>query len=161
MRTIPLAALALSLGMPLLAEEAAPTEGVIDARFTWSSVDLATAPAAGDGTAMLLEARLVVESNVGGPIDQLAGTCLMKGVMQGQDWRSTGSCALKDADGDLLFEEVEETGDKGHGVFTGGTGKFAGISGEHDITTTWFASIRDGENQGVGTKTGHWRREAM
>ena len=46
-------------------------------------------------------------------------------------------------------------------VLVGGTGKFAGITGEQDYTTTWYSSVRDGVNQGTGVKTGRWKREAM
>ena len=160
MKTIPLAALALALGLPALAQDANPMEGDINADFSWSSVDLASIPAPGGGSVVLTEVHLVV-TNGSGPFDKLAGRCLFQGLMQGQDWKSTGSCTLADAEGDLLFEDVSEGGGTGQGKLTGGTGKFAGITGEHAITTTWFSSIREGENQGVGTKTGHWKREAM
>ena len=56
--------------------------------------------------------------------------------MQGQDWKSTGSCTLADAEGDLLFEDVSEGSGTGQGKLTGGTGQFAGITGEHAITRT-------------------------
>jgi len=154
------AAAVLALGvLPAMAEEAA--EGPIDASFTWTSIDLASMPAAEGGKTYLVEAHLVVTSNVGGPIDKLGGRCLIEGTAHGDDWQSTGSCTLVDGDGDLLFERIEETGSKGKGMFEGGTGKFAGITGVHELTSTWFASPRDGENQGIGTKKGEWKRPAM
>lgn len=154
-------AFATLLGLPALAQDAVSAEGAIDVAFTWSAIDLASIPAPDGGTTSVAEAHLVLTSNNGGPIDRLAGTCLLQGLTRGQDWQSSGSCTLADAEGDFLFETIEETGDKGHAVLTGGTGKFAGISGEHDYTTTWFSSVRAGENQGVGVKKGHWRRTAM
>lgn len=160
MNTIPLAALAVAFALPVLAEDAKPMEGDIKADFSWSSVDLSSIPAPGGGSVVLIEVHLVV-TNGSGPFDKLAGRCLFQGLMQGQDWKSTGACTLADADGDLLFEEVNEEGATGQGKLTGGIGKFAGITGEHAITTTWFSSIREGENQGMGTKTGHWKRRAM
>ena len=45
MKTIPLAALALALGLPALAQDAQAQEGDINADFSWSSVDLASIPA--------------------------------------------------------------------------------------------------------------------
>ncbi len=161
MNSFPLAAFVVALALPAFAQDAQPTEGEIDSSFTWSSVDIATIPAARDGTVSLSEVRLVLTANHPGLIDRLAGTCLLKGIAHGEDWEATGDCAFADADGDRLFESLTETGGKGHSVLTGGTGKFAGITGELDYTTTWYASLRAGENQGVGSKTGHWKRTAM
>lgn len=164
MKTIPLAVLAVlavAFALPALGEDATPMEGDIAAKFSWSSVDLANIPAPGGGSVVLTEVHLVVTETAPGPFDRLAGRCLFQGLLAGEDWTSTGACTLADADGDLLFEDVTEQGGAGKGRLTGGTGKFAGITGEHAITTTWFASIREGENQGVGTKTGHWKRQAM
>ena len=43
-------------------------------------------------------------------------------------------------------------------MITGGTGKFAGLTGEYDVDTSgWYASVREGMQQGVGTKKGTWR----
>ena len=151
----------VALGLPAAADDAAPSEGEIDATFTWSAIDVATAPAPLEGTTSLVEAHLVVTSNVGGLFDRLAGTCLLQGLSHAQDWKATGSCALKDADGDFLFESITEEGEQGQAVLAGGTGKFAGITGAHGYTTTWYASIREGENQGIGVKKGHWKRPAM
>ena len=40
-------------------------------------------------------------------------------------------------------------------MIIGGTGKFAGLTGEYDFhTSDWYASVREGTDQGVGTKTG-------
>ncbi|MBP7000585.1 hypothetical protein [Amaricoccus sp.] len=160
MNTIPLAVLVVAFALPVLAEDARPMEGDIKADFSWSSVDLSSIPAPEGGSVVVTEAHLVV-TNGSEPFDKLAGRCLLLGLMQGEDWTSTGACTLADADGDLLFEDVTEEGGAGRGKLTGGTGKFAGITGEHAITTTWFSSIRSGENQGMGTKTGRWKRQAM
>ena len=161
MKSVAVLAVAAMLGMPVLADDVPTASGEIDVAFTWSAIDLAAIPAPDGGTTSVLQAHLVLTSNVGGPIDKLAGSCLLEGLSHGQDWKATGACAFADADGDQLFEAIEETGDKGKGVLTGGSGKFAGITGEHDYTTTWYASIRSGENQGVGVKKGHWTRGAM
>jgi hypothetical protein len=161
MKSLPLTAFVVALALPALAQDAQPNEGEIDASFTWSSVDIATIPTARDGTVSVSEVRLVVTANRPGLIDRLAGTCLLKGTAHGEAWEATGDCAFADADGDRLFESLTETGNKGRGLFTGGTGKFAGITGEHDYTTTWYSSLDPGENQGVGVKSGHWKRTEM
>jgi hypothetical protein len=159
MKTIPLAVLALAFALPALAEDAKPMEGDIDVDFSWSSVALSSIPGAGGGSVVVSEAHLVLTGKA--PFDKLAGRCLFTDVQAGESGKSTGACALADADGDMLFEDVTLEGDGGRGVLTGGTGKFAGMTGEHAVTLTWFSSIREGENQGVGTKTGHWKRQAM
>jgi hypothetical protein len=161
MKTIPLAVLVVALGLPALGQDAQPTEGVIDAAFSWSGVDLTSIPAPGGGVIVVTEVHLVLTANQPGLVDRLAGRCLLQGRELGGTWKSTGSCALADADGDMLFEDVVDENDKGRSVLTGGTGKFAGITGAHEYTTTWFSSIRAGVNQGTGVKKGHWRREAM
>jgi hypothetical protein len=159
MKTIPLAACVLALGLPALAQDARPAEGDIDVDFSWSSVELSSIPGPGGGSVTVSEAHLVLTGAA--PFDKLAGRCLFQDVQAGESGESTGACALADADGDMLFEDVTLEGGGGRGTLTGGTGKFAGITGEHAITLTWFSSIRAGENQGVGTKTGHWKRQAM
>ncbi len=151
------ATLALALALPVAAQETGPTGWATDATYTWSTIDLATAPAADGATASLSEAHLVMTASEPGPMDRLAGRCLLQMRSLGPSYTATGSCALADADGDMIFETVEETDGKGHAVLTGGTGKFEGITGEHDYALTWYASVREGENQGTGSKTGSWR----
>jgi hypothetical protein len=100
------------------------------------------------------EVLLVITGDEPGPYDQQGGRCLFFSRGNGD---ASGSCQLADADGDQIFEQIEETGDKRHAVITGGTGKFAGISGEYEFTITWYASVGEGAQQGVGRKTGTWR----
>jgi hypothetical protein len=159
MKTIPLAACVLALGLPALAQDAQPAEGDIDVDFSWSSVDLSSIPGPGGTSVVVSEAHLVLTGKA--PLDKLAGRCLFKDVQAGESGKSLGACAFADSDGDMLFEDVTIEGGTGRGILTGGTGKLAGITGELAITLTWFSSIRAGENQGVGTKTGHWKRQAM
>jgi hypothetical protein len=157
MKATALAALALALALPAAAQDAKPTEGKIDASFTWTSVDLASLPAGETEELYLNEAHLVVTANEPGLFDGLGGRCLLLMRVTGADaYTGSGSCLLADADGDRIYERVEEASGKGHATITGGTGKFAGITSEYDFTTTWYASVREGTNQGVGTKTGTW-----
>ena len=69
--------------------------------------------------------------------------------MSGDDYERSGSCQLADADGDQIFERIDEAGGKGHAVIAGGTGKFAGLTGEYDFDTSgWYASVREGDAAG-------------
>jgi hypothetical protein len=146
-----------SIGLPALP---APTEGKIDARFTWSVTDLANLPAGEAGALRLREAHIVITANAPGLFDRLGGRCLM--MMRtgaGDDYAASGGCLLADADGDRIFEHFEEAAGRGHAVITGGTGKFAGLSGEYELdTTAWYTAVREGTDQGVGTKIGVWRK---
>ena len=154
MKSTGLAALAQALALPAWAQDAKPTEGKIDASFTWSLVDLASVPAGEGQSVSVNEVLLVVTGNEPGPYQQLGGRCLFFSRVNGD---ASGSCHLADPDGDQIFEQIEETGGKRHGAITGGTGKFAGITGEHEFTLTPYASVREGTQQGVGRKTGTWR----
>ena len=60
MKTIALFAAVAMLGMPVLADDALPTEGDIDVAFTWSAIDLATIPAVDGATTSVLQAHLVL-----------------------------------------------------------------------------------------------------
>jgi hypothetical protein len=156
MKPVRLAALALTATLPAWAQDAG-SEGPIDANFTWSVVDLASIPAGADAAVHLREAHIVITGKEPGLFDRLGGRCLMLVNAAGESFESTGSCQLADAEGNQIFERIEEVGGQGHAVITGGTGKFAGLSGEYDFDTSgWYTSLREGMDQGVGTKTGTW-----
>jgi hypothetical protein len=172
MNTTTLAALAVLLALPASAQQTIPsiglpatwlktnpTEGRIDAQFTWSAVDLASLPAGETETLRLREAHIVITARQPGIFDRLGGRCLFLMRAVASDYSASGSCLLADADGDTIFERFEEASGKGHAVITGGTGKFAGLTGEYDLdTSARYASVTEGMDQGVGTKTGVWRR---
>jgi hypothetical protein len=157
MKSTGLAALALAVALPAWAQDTTPTEGTIDATFTWSLVDLASVPAGEAQSVSVSEVQLVITGAEPGPYERLGGRCLFFSRMDGDAYEASGDCELADADGDRIFERIEETGGEGHAVIAGGTGKFAGLTGEYAYTTTWYASVREGTQQGVGTKTGAWR----
>ncbi len=157
------AAAALLAATGALAQEAAnevATEGEIDATFTWSSIDLADTPAGEDRMNVLGDVLIVITANKPGPLDRLVGSCLTQSVNNTKTltYRLTGTCTLVDAEGDMVFETIEETDGKGEATITGGTGKFAGLTGEYTLESTWYGSIRPGMNQGTGRKMGAWRR---
>jgi hypothetical protein len=155
MKSTGFAALVLAVALPAWAQDAKPTEGRIDANFTWSLVELASVPAGEAQSVSVNEVALVITGNEPGPFHRLGGRCLFLSRTNGE---ASGSCQLADADGDQIFERVEEAGGKGHAVISGGTGKFAGLSGEYEVDASgWYASVREGMHQGVGTKKGVWR----
>ena len=78
------------------------------------------------------------------------GTAYWQAGRIADSFAQTASVEGVDPDERLAEFMHADQNDKGHAVLVGGTGKFAGITGEHAITTTWFSSIREGENQGVG-----------
>lgn len=158
MKTTGLVALALAIALPAWAQDATPTEGVIDASFTWSQVDLASVPAGGTQSVSVNEVQLVISGNAPGPFERLGGRCVFLTRMEGEAYEMSGSCQLADGDGDQIFERVDETNGKGQAVISGGTGKFEGLTGEYEVDTStgWYASVREGLQQGVGTKKGVW-----
>ena len=155
-----LATLLLSFGTAGLAQaEGIPPEGPIDSVFTWTARQQ-TMPTAGGMEAFTSEAFLVLTAaSPGSILDKLAARCLMAGEQDpmGSAYRSTGSCTFSDADGDQIFETFDETDGAGIGKLVGGTGKFAGITGEHTITDEAFGSPAAGVWQGAGHKKGTYK----
>jgi hypothetical protein len=136
-----------------------PSEGPIDSMFTWTTRQQ-TMPTADGMEAFTAEAFLVLTAESPGSIlDRLAARCLMTGKQSptGSDYSSTGTCTFIDAAGDQIFETFEETAAGGSGKLVGGTGKFAGISGEHTITEEVFGSPAEGVWQGIGHKKGTYK----
>ena len=72
-------------------------------------------------------------------------------------------CTYTDADGDRIFEQADfekqplDGPTVGTGQWTGGTGKYAGISGRFEIRARDLRSAREGLVQYVGTKQGHYK----
>ena len=152
MKSTGLAALALAVALPAWAQDAKPTEGRIDAYFTWSLVDLASVPAGEGQSVSVNEVLLVITGNEPGPYERLGGRCLFFSRLNGD---ASGSCQLADADGDRIFEQIEETSGKRHAVITGGTGKFAGITGEHEFTLDVVRLGAGGDAAGRREEDGH------
>jgi len=101
--------------------------------FSVTSAIVGTAPAAfeiADGKwAAIFDARIVRFNDAGsGFMDHSSGHCI------GLDAAGalTGSCVYTDRDGDKIFESFSRSAGaspKGSGTFTGGTGKYKGITG--------------------------------
>ena len=87
MKSTGLAALALAIALPAWAQDAKPTEGRIDASFTWSLVDLASLPAGEGQSVSVSEVLLVITGNEPGPFDRLGGRCLFLSRVNGEAYR--------------------------------------------------------------------------
>jgi hypothetical protein len=140
------------------AEGIAPA-GPIDSDFTWTERQQ-TMPTAGGLQAYTAEDMLVVTAtSPGSGLDKLAGRCLQFGEQStdGSQFTSRGTCTFTDIDGDHIFETVDLSNGTGRGKLAGGTGKFQGITGELEFTTSYFGSPADGVTQGVGHKKGSYK----
>jgi hypothetical protein len=162
------AVLALAVALPAAAQEKKPEEIVLDHDFTWSVVEYAHIPEAGTREVSLSESMLVVTPSREGVAGRLGGRCLSLTDADTADmsYRMVGHCVLRDAEGDAIFERIEESAGPGgnpgagRGFVSGGTGKFAGISGEYAYTTDYVAGMKERSYQGVGRKTGTLTRTA-
>jgi hypothetical protein len=140
------------------AEGIAPA-GPIDSDFTWTERQQ-TMPTAGGLQAYTAEDMLVVTAtSPGSGLDKLAGRCLVLGEQStdGSQFTEHGVCTLADIDGDHIFETVDLSNGIGRSKLTGGTGKFQGITGELELTSSYFGSPADGVSQGIGHKKGSYK----
>jgi hypothetical protein len=92
----------------------------------------------GLGTATLLEAVGTTENMKGEKMfDKMSARCSALSVDSGPKKYINGACVLADADGDLIFstfdtrdlDKSQPEMDCGTHIITGGTGKYAGITG--------------------------------
>lgn len=90
------------------------------------------------GTATLLEAVGTTENMKGEPmLDKMSARCNALSVASGSKKYIDGACVLADADGDKIFstfdtrdlDKSQPEFDCGTHIITGGTGKYAGITG--------------------------------
>ena len=140
--------------------QAAPQE--VSVTFTWSSVDAGPTMPMGEGQEAFIAEGLVVVASAEGPLAGLAGRCLLTGTTDLATFGGSamGTCVYVDANGDQLWERIEESSEGngapmiGHGAFSGGTGRFEGATGEMDYETSLSGSPRPGVYQGTGVKRG-------
>ena len=100
---------------------------------------LQTLDVSGVGTATLLEAVGTTENMKGGTMfDKMSARCEALNVASGDKKYFDGACVLTDSDGDKVFSTFDTRDlDKsqpdmkcGTHIITGGTGKYAGITGK-------------------------------
>ena len=165
---IALAAVSLAalLASPALAEEL-PRE----AKFSITYVGVNPAPSkpvpyGKDREAIVgVSVMTAINDAGGGLLHNMAGRCIILTLIDraAKTQQTQGYCAYADRAGDQVFEEVSMPAPTGLGTpakfvgrWTGGTGKFAGISGEFEITNSGNIGA-DGVFQAVGRKTGTYR----
>jgi len=106
---------------------ASPCGGInINHTLTWEPTEIVK----GSSLANWRGSSVIVSNDPKGPFHLLSGEC--KGtfyVAADGGIRGSGSCARRDKDGDVLFEDFETTGPKGTSKLVGGTGKFAKATG--------------------------------
>ena len=125
-RIAPLALLTLSCAA-IAPSYASPCGGInINHTLTWEPTEIAK----GISLVNWRGSSVTVSNDRKGPFHLLSGEC--KGtfyVVSGGGTHGSGSCARRDKDGDVLFEDFETTGPKGTSKLVGGTGKFAKATG--------------------------------
>lgn len=102
-----------------------------------------------------------------GFLHNMAGRCVGMATLDNgaKTVENHGRCVYADAAGDQIFEKydypVQAQGPSLNGTaeWTGGTGKFAGISGDVRLTTARLNPMADGVVQVAGTKTGRYSFE--
>jgi hypothetical protein len=103
-----------------------------------------------------------------GFLHNLAGRCVGMATLDNdaKTVESHGHCVYADAAGDQIFEkydypvQAQGVNLKGTAEWTGGTGKFAGISGDVQLTNTRLSAMTDGITQVSGTKKGRYSFES-
>ncbi|GJE03968.1 hypothetical protein GMJLKIPL_5925 [Methylobacterium isbiliense] len=98
----------------------------------------------------------------GALLNNMTGRCTFSNVVDiaAKTFENQGFCDYADADGDHVYEKYSYPAQplspraKGTGEWTGGTGKFAGLSGTFEITVTRPASMTEGATQAIGQKKG-------
>ncbi|HTW28489.1 MAG TPA: hypothetical protein VME92_15290 [Acetobacteraceae bacterium] len=68
------------------------------------------------------------------PFDLLTFRCVSHARLAGDQFDDAGSCAKTDKDGDRIFYTWDSNG----WAFTGGTGKFKGLTGKGVFTTSYY-----------------------
>lgn len=123
----------------------------------------------GNNQSMIPNQTTMTAVNVAGEgfLHNLTGRCMGAATLDNdaKTIENHGRCVYSDASGDQIFEKwdypVQAQGMtlKGTAEWTGGTGKFAGVSGDVELSTTRLTSMIDGVVQVSGTKTGRYSFE--
>jgi hypothetical protein len=159
MAILGVAGLSLLLGAPLRAE--IPKQGKVTVRIAFS----ATLQRSEFGKDKLTIADLkgVQTSKTGeGVGHNMSISCI--GVTDSGAGTTIAYCTLTDLDGDQIFRKSERSGslgvsqDKpGKWQWTGGTGKYTGISGGGTLVVTYLKSSAPGTAQGYTDEEGEYK----
>jgi hypothetical protein len=145
-----LAALVASAGPPSQAQAPPGAEGRIEFGGTWSASGHRQALAAGpDRTASIVHLRGTLLLTSAGKLGRGFGTESV-GFDDGRG-TSVGAGVWTDERGDQVFSDVRggpiETGRSFSGVITGGTGRYAGLTGEWTLDWQYVIRTEDGNFQ--------------
>ncbi len=162
-------ALILSLAPATGRSEDLPKEGRFSITYTGvNTTPMKPVPYGKDREAIAgVSLMTAVNDAGGGLLHNVAGRCLVVTLIDraAKTQEMHGYCAYADRAGDQVFEEVMTPAPTGLGQparwvgkWTGGTGKYAGLSGEFEVTNSGNIGP-DGVFQGAGKKTGSYRIE--
>ena len=90
-------------------------EGEIEFTFSADVADLAKIPGGADREVSVFEANLVITETVAGPMERLGARCIGLGEFDSETLasQSRGSCVWQDAEGDRIFDNIEDSGTGG------------------------------------------------
>jgi hypothetical protein len=163
--SISLAAMTV-LVRPAISQEL-PSEGQF--KITWTAVNPSPAkPVAISATKdILLNNLIMTASNDAGSglLHGLAGRCATMNIIDkaAKTVESKGNCVYTDRSGDMIFEEIATAGPQPmgpvvavKGTWKGGTGKYAGLTGDFDIRNEGVLAT-ESLTQSMGKKTGSYK----
>lgn len=155
-----LAGLATVMASAAVAQDALPRSGEVALRYTFTNTTTSEfgpvprGPKAADGISAAggWMSWLMRADGSSGFGHKLTGKCAMAYRQNPQGFDLVvGNCAYADADGDLLFESFDGL----NGKWTGGTGKYEGISGAFEFTDI-VMSANAGYEMLAGVKVGSY-----
>ncbi len=125
-------------------------------------------PMGGDKVAVAGTSMMAAINFAGtGLLHNMAGRCAGMGIIdsRAKTFEQRGFCDYADADGDHVYEsfsfpvQPQSANLNGDGEWTGGTGKFEGLSGKVAIVAHPMKTLTDGAGQNTGEKRGSYRIE--
>lgn len=121
----------------------------------------------GGTTVEIMEEKAVYTNDAGqGFLHDATGRCLVMGTSDARVFHYNGYCTYVDLDGDLIYStfDIGRAGDqpvKATKAYTGGTGKYAGLTGSADYTVTRLKNLDKGAPSILeGHVQGHYRIQA-
>jgi hypothetical protein len=161
MRTVSLAFFFV-LGAGLAQAQTLPPQGDINVTFTATNTNvLKPMPIAGGKEFVVINQAMAATNAAGNPVlNDMGGRCQLTrtGDAGGMPpFEIKGWCTYADKDGDQIFEECAILPNSPKCTLNGGTGKFAGIKADLQITTHPVKSTYEGITQAIGTKKGSYQ----
>jgi hypothetical protein len=144
-----------------------PAEGKFSITYTSVNTSPAKPVAISKTKDIVVNNLIMTASNDAGSglLHGLAGRCALMGTIDkaAKTIELKGACNYADRNGDQIFEEVATTAPQPmgpvvslKGSWTGGTGKYAGLSGDFDIRSEGVLAT-DSLTQAIGKKTGSYK----